>query len=106
METGFEKFTFRPAFEVEPEAVPFHHHGSAGCSGNAKSCRGGVYTVFVITLYPSQPTQYSRTRDQFPGPIHRVSLYAALTSLLTMHRTLPQGTVLRMLSLLFPSIPR
>src|SRR3989449_6211235 len=84
METGFEKFTFRPAFEVQPVAVPFHHHDSAGCSGNAKSCRGGVYTVFVITLKPSHPTQYSLTRDQFPGTIHRVSLYAALTSLLTM----------------------
>src|SRR6266699_966718 len=106
MESGFEKLMFPLAFELQPEAVPFHHHDSAGCSGNAKSCRGGVYSVFVITLEPSQPTQYSLTRDQFPGTIHRVSLYTVLASTLTTHRTFPQGTVLRMLWLLFPSIPR
>src|SRR6266704_1644654 len=106
MESGFEKLMFPLAFELQPEAVPFHHHDSAGWSGNAKSCRGGVYSVFVITLEPSQPTQYSLTRDQFPGTIHRVSLYARLTSLSTRHLVIPQVAVLRMLSVLFPSLPR
>src|SRR3989442_2241615 len=51
METEFEKLTrVTESFKVQPEAVPFHHHDSAGCRGNAKSCRGGVYTVFVMTL--------------------------------------------------------
>src|SRR3989442_5172948 len=49
METGFEKFTFRPAFEVQPEAVAFHHHGSAGFIANRKNCRTGEGTVFGLT---------------------------------------------------------
>src|SRR2546427_2080648 len=58
METGFEKFTFRPAFEVQPVAVPFPHPDSAGCCGKAKSCPGGGDNVVLITLEPSHPTQY------------------------------------------------
>src|SRR3989442_1298880 len=48
IETEFEKLTVTESFEVQPEAVPFHHHDSASCSGNTKSCRGGVYTLFVV----------------------------------------------------------
>src|SRR5437899_11888151 len=95
METEFEKLTrVTESFKVQPEAVPFHHHDSAGCSGNAKSCRGGVYTVFVITLEPSQPTQYSLTRYQLHGRIHNVSLYAELTSLILMHLSIPLDAVI------------
>src|SRR3989442_7414775 len=50
METGFEKFTFRPAFEVQPEAVPFHPHCSAGCSRNAKSGHAGEFNGFPTTM--------------------------------------------------------
>ena len=86
IETGLKKVVMTPlASKVQPEAVPFHYHDSPGCTGNAKSCWAGAYTVFAVTLRPSQPTQYSLTRDQFPGTIHRVSLYATLTSLLTTH---------------------
>src|SRR3989442_6864671 len=52
METGFEKFTFRPAFEVQPEAVPFPHHGSAGRKRNPKNGLGGVFHAFLITILP------------------------------------------------------
>src|SRR5439155_25401236 len=81
-ETGLEKFML--AAEVRPETVPFHHHDCPVCRGNAKSRRGGLWVVFVMTLKPSQPTQYSLTRDQFSGTIHLVALNPMLTSLSTM----------------------
>src|SRR2546428_1519342 len=50
METGFERFTCRPAFEVQPEAVPFSQHCAPGARGKGKSRRGGGYSVLVTTL--------------------------------------------------------
>src|SRR2546428_14083311 len=41
METGFEKFTFRPAFEVQPEAEPFLHPRLSGLTRNTKRCAAG-----------------------------------------------------------------
>src|ERR1700756_2132809 len=105
IENVLKKVVLPPlASKVQPVAVPFHCHDSPGWRGNAKSCWAGVYTVFVVTLEPAQPMQYSLTRDQFPGTIHRVSLYAALTSVITRHRALPQAAAPRTLSVLFPSI--